>query len=438
MALEEILRLRLASRDDDLRGRLGSGGGGVGSSGGGGDDVDEGEGARPTMLLSSPQREGSAIKSGSLLGSAIATLQMGTVTRRNVPMAIGCPEGFGPPNLAAFLWESQEEAYGSGSGDDSGFNVDEDADPPLAAPHSEIEGCGRWWPSDERRSTHGMDDDDHDGTVFEVSATAVVSSAFRHHDERENLPSTLNETIDALPRQRWVPAAVAPEETMERALQCSTLIVNSPSFGSACARRFFSRIGRPPPRPVSPQPALPPPLPPLLGQTTNKDRSRPTLPIASLETTASNNGSRQVLPEAAPAKEEAGGGGAASSCNADEEETGQCQSSRRRLQGNTLRHVMVLGESPIGDGGLAELSSAVRFGWLPQLTTLVIGGPGCRVGPRGVMALAMALSSPGCSRLRNLVSTDGGRDWSDVFSTFGAESCLFWYCCRKLLRRVCS
>ena len=45
----------------------------------------------------------------------------------------------------------------------------------------------------------------------------------------------------------------------------------------------------------------------------------------------------------------------------------------------------------------------MRRGLLPRLATLVIGGRGCRVGPRGVKALATALSSATCApRLRTL------------------------------------
>ncbi|CAN0385559.1 unnamed protein product [Pylaiella littoralis] len=362
IALEETLRLGLTSRDRDLRQQRDGGG-----CGGGGDDIDEGKGARPTTLLSPPQGNGPALQIGSLLSRVATTLQVGTVTRRNIPMDAGFPEGFGPPDLGAFLWEKQEEAYGSGSG----FGTEKE--PPLLAPHSNVEGRDRCL----RAEINSRSEDDYgDGAVFEVSATAVLLSV-SHHNKRENWPPSLHETIDTPSRQqpllaRWVPAAVAPEETLERALECSTLIINSPSFGSACARRLFSRIGRTLPRPV------PQPPPPPRGHPTDTDRFRAAL------------------------SEEVGGGGAVSLRNAHAEDAGQHLSSQQRLHRDVLRHVMVLGESPIGDGGLAELSSAVRCGWLPRLTTLVIGGPGCRVGPRGVMTLAMALSSPGCSRLRNL------------------------------------
>lgn len=396
IALEETLRLGLTSRDRDLRQQRDGGG-----CGGGGDDIDEGKGARPTTLLSPPQGNGPALQIGSLLSRVATTLQVGTVTRRNIPMDAGFPEGFGPPDLGAFLWEKQEEAYGS----DLGFGTEKE--PPLLAPHSNVEGRDRCL----RAEINSRSEDDYgDGAVFEVSATAVLLSV-SHHNKRENWPPSLHETIDTPSRQqpllaRWVPAAVAPEETLERALGCSTLIINSPSFGSACARRLFSRIGRTLPRPV------PQPPPPPRGHPTDTDRFRAALSVASLATTG-GDGLQQLL-EPAPKKEEVGGGGAVSLRNAHAEDAGQHLSSQQRLHRDVLRHVMVLGESPIGDGGLAELSSVVRCGWLPRLTTLVIGGPGCRVGPRGVMTLAMALSSPGCSRLRNLVSKYGGLGWRGV------------------------
>lgn len=380
MVLEETLRLGLTSRDGDLRRRRDGSGDGGGYCGE--DDIDEGEGAPPTTLLSPLQGDGPALNNESLLFGGATTLQVGRLTRHNIPMDAGCPEGFGPPNLSAFLWESQGEAYGCDSGIGAGAEI------PLPAPHSGIKARGRCVPTE--RYTRSRDDDE-DGRVFEVSATAVLSSS-SYRDEREDRSPAIHETIDTPPQQqplcvRWVPAAVAPEDTLTRALRCSTLIVNSPSFGSACSRRLFSRIGRP--------------AAAAREQTTISDRSPAKLPDASLAT-AANNGSPQ-LPGFAPNRKEAGGEGTVRFRKAHENGAGQRQPARQRLQGDVLRHVLVLGESPIGDGGLAELSSSVRCGWLPRLTTLVIGGPGCRVGPRGVMALAMALSSPGCSRLRNLV-----------------------------------
>lgn len=284
------------------------------------------------------------------------SIQVGIMTRRNAPMDAGCPAGFDTPNLAAFLWKhdcKEDDGFGAGT---------------TPAQCSQLFGgdCGETSDGD---------------AVFEVSARAFVTAKEtgehgdrRHrsinHDRRS--PFFGEETlffppvVRSSPRSLWVPVAVAPEKSLARALECSTLIVNSPSFGSACARRLFSRIGRR---------ALP---------------SSARAPHSSSEATA--NGARKIAYDA-PVSTRGGGG--------------TKNSGQSNLQGHCLTHMIVSGDSPIEDGGLSELSSVMRRGLLPRLVTLVIGGRGCRVGPRGVNALAAALSSATCaSRLRTLSMTN--------------------------------
>lgn len=282
------------------------------------------------------------------LGDEFA-LQVGRVSRRDVPMDTACPGGFDRPNLAAFLWNSGDERDGV------------EAEPPPA-PNSEVlsppcinTAC--------------------DGAVCEVSAGAVITAeigckwqaergrTFGANDTRstasEDMQLPLTKCSSLL--SRWVPAAVAPENLLARALECSTLVVNSPSFGSVCARRLFSRIGR-----------------------TTTQAWVPTSRVVSDIAPKQGRDSEDNLPASIRAEDE------------------MKKKSPRCLQGGSLTHVLVLGHSPIGDGGLSELCFGVRRGCLPRLTTLVLGGPGCRVGPRGVTALATALSSPGCSCLQSL------------------------------------
>lgn len=409
-ALEEAQRLRLGPR--------GSG------CGGDGDSAGEGGGARATAMPLSLQGGKSPVPSNELLTGYDGSVQVGRVTRRDVPMDADCPEGFGLPNLAAFLWESREEAYGPGF-DAEGVNT------PLI-PHSEGEYRRSCWIEEDRSATGN----ENDGAVFELSAKAVVSTAFIREyggnmnkraaragyviGEREGEPPDLNKASfsPAAPAQQqplpplWTTVAVAPQEALERALRCSTLIVSSPSFDSACARRLFSRIGRPPPRPSSlprGQWAAPTAVAP---RTTKHPLLKPHSQAEPGEKSGDRNGSSSAL-----------------ASGEEEEEVGRDQSSWRHPQGVGLRHIMVVGESPIGDGGLSELSSAVRCRYLPRLTTIVIGGSGCRVGSRGVMSLAIALSSPGCSQLRNLVSKEDGHIGEFVLKALGAK---------KLQLRMCE
>lgn len=382
-----------------------------GSGGGSGESAGEGESGRATAVPSSLHGGGGVIPRNELLpGYDGGSMQVGMVTRRSVPMDADCPQGFGRSNLAAFLWESREEAYGPGSG---AHDVDSLAAP--WAPHSEGENRRSCW----KEEAGDIGADENDGAVFELSTKAVVSttpirgyggnvnyrakraSCFLGErqskppgsDERPTSPIPPAQQLQPLPPLRWTPVGVAPHEALERALRCSTLIVSSPSFDSACARRLFSRIGR---RPPSRPPSL------TRGQTT-ADRQRTTSPTVSPRT----RGPQQRPQPSAEHGEKSGEfqkGFCPALAREEEEEAGRDQTSRRHSQGMGLRHIMVVGESPIGDGGLSGLCSAVRHRCLPRLTTLVIGGPGCRVGPGGVMALAVALSAPGCSQLRNLVS----------------------------------
>lgn len=420
-ALEEAQSLRLRPR---------------GGGGGGRDGAGEGEGSRATtsLPLSLQGKEG-AMPGNELLVGHGGSMQVGKITRRDVPMDADRPEGFGPPNLAAFLWESPEEAYGPGFGaEDAGTAA------PTRAPHSE----GEDHRSCVTEEGGNASDDENDGAVFELSANAVISTtSIRENDgkissrairascsldERGGKPPCFTEpscspTAPAQQQQlplRWTPVAVAPREALERALRCSTLIVNSPSFDSACARRLLSRIGRPFPRPSSPP----------RGRTA-ADRQRTTPSTVSPSTTK-----RLLQPQLrAEPGGKPGDREGFSSALASEENMGEDQTSWRHLQGAGLRHIMLVGESPIGDGGLSELSSAVRCRFLPRLTTLVIGGPGCRVGPRGVMALALALSSPGCSQLRNLVSKEpGGTKGENSVGSRLREKHSSWACLFEELR----
>lgn len=315
--------------------------------------------------------------------NAPLNVQLGVITRRSFPMDAGCAKGFRPPNLAAFLWESREDAYGSCCADD-GAN----GNATLLAPHfgNETESP-RSDVDPVARSSHG-----DDGAVFEASATAVASSACREDLVRmgseqnevgigdclpdqhgggrppafDELPASPVSPLPLLQPPRWVPATVAPEGAFHRALACSTLIVSSPSFDSASARRLFSRMGKP-------IPAASPP------------RDEPQQEADDVKGMAA--GVRRRKDDLNPTHGE---------------EKGRLKKHPRYHHANGLKHVLLVGESPIGDGGLSELSSAVRCDWLPRLTTLVIGGPGCKVGPRGVAALATALSTSGCSQLQHL------------------------------------
>ncbi|CAB1101527.1 unnamed protein product [Ectocarpus sp. CCAP 1310/34] len=317
--------------------------------------------------------------------NAPPNVQLGVITRRNLPMDVSCAKGFRPPNLAAFLWESREDAYGSRCADDGA-----DDNTALLAPHlgKEKESPRSYVDAAVARSSHG-----HDHAVFVASATAVASSACREDLARmgseqnevdlgdclsdqhgggrppafDELPASPVSALPLLQPPRWVPATVAPEGAFHRALACSTLIVSSPSFDSASARRLFSRMGKP-------MPAASPP------------RDEPQQETDDVKGMAAGVRRGQVD----------------LNLTHGEEKERLIKHPTGCLYANGLEHILLLGESPIGDGGLSELSSAVRCGWLPRLTTLVIGGPGCKVGPRGVAALATALSTSGCSQLQHL------------------------------------
>ena len=160
-------------------------------------------------------------------------MQVGTMTERNVPMDAACPSGFDTPNLAAFLWKHD---WKEDDGSDAGTT-------PIQ--RSQLND------GDYIEASYG-------DAVFEVSARAFVSTKKNgeHGDRRHNSISHdcrslcgegtqhLSPVLHSSCRAVRVPVAVAPEKSLARALGCSTLIVNSPSFGSACARRLFSRIGR--------------------------------------------------------------------------------------------------------------------------------------------------------------------------------------------------
>ena len=73
--------------------------------------------------------------------------------------------------------------------------------------------------------------------VFEISPRANKSAnkdAISSPDGRERSP---------LARLVWVYPAVTPETSLAQALDCSMLVINSPSLDSVCSRRLFSRIG---------------------------------------------------------------------------------------------------------------------------------------------------------------------------------------------------
>lgn len=281
-------------------------------------------------------------------------MQVGRVTRCDLPMDAGCPGGFDAPNLAAFLWETP--------GNDAN---DFGAQRPRALPS-------------DGKTTGPCTGSPREEAVFELSATTILPSAAGDVTTRpgglpqgtdgEMWPTTLGHLQRAsgpfssrpspqllLPPVLWLSPAVAPEAVLAKALQCTTLVVSSPSFCSVAARRLFSRIGRP--------------LPLSTEQNTCLSISEATT-RQELEGEAIKRELRRTAP---PLR-----------------------------QGYRLTHILVLGASPMGDGGLSELSYAVRHGWLSLLTTLVVGGSGCRVGPRGVTALATALSSSGCSNVRSL------------------------------------
>ncbi|CAM9696611.1 unnamed protein product, partial [Scytosiphon promiscuus] len=343
---------------------------------------------------------------GEELGDS-TSMHIGVVTRRDVPMDAGYPQGFGPPNLAAFLWESREDAYGPGFHAGGG-----ESEAPLPDLHSENETHNRPCSPLSEKSVRGSGcsnscsdrhggEADEDGAIFEVSAVAVMLSSTTMHGQADHQgkprkaaepvcthpgidhggrPPAFGEpclsTVAATPRRRirWAPATVAPEEALRCALTCSTLVVDSPSFGSASARRLFSRIGKA--------------LPVVSPATAPTNQPVPPAPTTEAKTTTSTHGEPGRTP--------------VSPMHMEVARAGSGRNSRGRRQADGIEHVLLLGQSPIGDGGLSQLSSAVRCGWLPRLTTLVIGGQGCRVGPRGVTCLAVALSSPGCSQLRSL------------------------------------
>lgn len=279
-------------------------------------------------------------------------IQVGIMTRRNVPMDAECPAGFDMPNLAAFLWKHWEENHG--------FDAET-----APVERSQI-------------SSGGFIVAACDEEVLEISARAFSASANtngeqrdRHHGRGSHThrrrsdfgegPPPFFSPLHSSRRVVWAPVAVAPESSLAHALACSTLIANTPSFGSVCARRLFSRIGRQ--SPITPARAPP-----------------SSVSAETINGKTACNGTVSMQMGAIPSEK-----------------------MTSHLLGDRLTHIMVCGNSPLGDGGLSELSSAIRRGLLPRLATLIIGGHGCRVGPRGVTALATALSSSGCARrLRTL------------------------------------
>lgn len=338
---------------------------------------------------------GNLARSGYEPNQKESALQVGILTRCNVPMDMGYSEGFSAPNLAAFLWEPAEESNGS--------DVEN-----ISAAHSET---GSVFPAEPI----------HRGGVFEISASAVISGYHNGKEKpvqgvisEENCGRSLtNQNMQQYlelcfsPISQWVPLVIAPERSLARALQCSTLIVNSPSFDSMFARRLFSRIERP---------AIP--AWGASGPKTAKVYEKVRVDTIDV---ASQRGNAKMKPPP-------------------------------HLLGHSLAHIMMLGESPIGNGGLSELSSAMRQGGLPLLVTLAIGGPGCRVGPRGVTALAEALSSPGCYHLYSLSISNCCRGRqnrklrskhsisrspsSNETASAGHATCAGWHCFFRHLQRL--
>lgn len=255
-------------------------------------------------------------------------------------------------------------------------------------------------------------------TVFELSAAALSPadrSAKQQDRRRQRLdvdddawryviekpctsspfpPPTLTtartETSPLVVQNRWVPPTIAPEAALSKALQCSTLIISSPSFGPACARRLFSRIGR---RQAS------------CERTTGIGLGEPA-GVANPQSRGRRGGGGERGREQTTTTAEVNAATRAVLSRSDlSDKTGQRGHQEIvQREGNSLTHILLQGVTPLGNGGLLELSSAVREGFLPRLVTVMIGGPGCSVGARGVTALAKALSSsPGCcSALRYL------------------------------------
>lgn len=347
---------------------------------------------------------------------------VGVVTRRDNPMDKGYTEGFESANRAAFLWETRSYAKCI---DDTGSYGD----------------VLRTRPSPGRDSSSGVKNQgDHsdgstrsdtatNGDVFELSATACCRSTRgasgaslpgRHvwqscpaerwepgnteeicktedSRQRQKLPPLPSPQSSAtlVPRKlgvqmRWVPPAVATESSLAQALRCSRLVVSSPSFDAASACRLFSRLGLPSEcRGTSA----------VVSAEERKEQNTTEGNIAACAQEQSQNKfDTKVLP-VAPCD------GALLS-RTDElsvamPETAKIATGRH---GTNITHIIVHGCSPLGDLGLSVLSSAMRRNrhCLSTLTTLAIGGQGCTVGPRGIMALAKSLSSPDCSRLRSL------------------------------------
>lgn len=327
-------------------------------------------------------------------------LQIGIVTRRTAPMDERCATGFKFANLAAFLWEPEESK-------EADKDITSNKTGTLSARGDMLRSCH----SEGNQTTF------NDGAVFELSALACCPAdkcyiqTVDEHDlqrcercrdrlpgacccwesndgkrERERLYSS--PLTAGLPVHHWTPAAIAPETALVQALRCSTLIVSSPSFGAASACRLFSKIGR------------------LRVNTTVASR-QPFHSVNQIGAVERIQDEGVKIDEVQHAFSETFAVRSAVNrvvCryNASEEQI-LAPSSTMSREGDCLAHILIHGSTPLGDTGFSMLTSAIGAAdSLTRLTTLVIGGSGCSVGPRGVMALAKALSSPGCSRLQYL------------------------------------
>lgn len=329
--------------------------------------------AAALQLRYCPSRENThATKAGnnkkwtSHLSSTANVLRVGVLTRRNAPMDKDCATGCGSANRAAFLWETGSYTCA----DDSAKYRDS--------------------PSAHGGSTNGDHSDESinkDGAVFELCAIAGYSTANDSRETRDHRPrrsdadeswkmSDISQKSHPAPSmQQWITPAVAPEAALTQALRCSILVVSSPSFNSASACRLLSRLGLPINNTQAPISSDHSPI------TAEKQDAGTTLygqkhgNWCHTEPVATRNG----LLDGASVHE------------------------TLETQGENITHLLVHGASPLGDTGLSVLSSAMRsVDTLSRLTTLVIGGHGCRVGTRGITALGKALSSPNCPRLRCL------------------------------------
>lgn len=347
---------------------------------------------------------------------------VGVVTRRDSPMDKGCTEGFESANRAAFLWETRSYAKRIDDVGSYGDILQTQSSP------------GRDSSSGVKKQGHHSDEDtlsdtSTNGDVFELSATACGRSTRRDSgvtilpgrrmwqscpEERRETGKTekLRKTDDSKQRQeqphlpppqssatsvprkpgvqmRWMPPAVATESCLAQALQCSRLVVSSPSFDAASACRLFSRLGLPTEsRGAS---AVVP-----AGEQKEQDTTEGNMAACVQGQSQRRFDARLPVAPCAGALSSRTDGLSVAMPERAKMTTGR--------HGVNITHIVVHGCSPLGDLGLSVLSYAIGRGrhCLSRLTTLAIGGYGCTVGPRGIVALAKSLSSPDCSRLRSL------------------------------------